>query len=177
VCLYVSTSLLTFALLITVLRLICYTKLTALATITVMLIISNISFLCWFKLYTLNIENWPWLDVTSWFFTSTPVILSFWIISQLYWYLSLKMKLVSEGKQPNEYNRLSKTMYYGGITAILVLEVVEAVTYALTNYPHTLSNIFYYILVFFQLVCIGFLGDSLRRITSVIKEYHLMTID
>ena len=66
-------------------------------------------------------------------------------------------------------------MYLVGITIILVLETADAVLYGVGL--QKTANVTYCILVAFQFVCIGFLGFSLFRMTSVIKEYHLMTID
>jgi hypothetical protein len=43
------------------------------------------------------------------------------------------MKLVSEGKPPSELNRLMAALYYGGILAIIVLEIAEGVIYSLTD--------------------------------------------
>jgi carbonic anhydrase len=75
----VTTSVMTFALLITVFRLICYTELTALTTITALLIISNVGYVSWSYNFAKGNEHWK--NVTSWFFASTPLIVSFWILS------------------------------------------------------------------------------------------------
>ena len=68
-------------------------------------------------------------------------------------------------------------LYYGGILAIIVLEIAEGVTYAQTSTPHKASKTFYFILVFLLAFCLGILFDSLRRLTSVVKAYEAMSID
>jgi hypothetical protein len=95
----------------------------------------------------------------------------------LYWQLSFKIKLVADNKPPSEMNRSLGFLYYGGMLAITVLEIVECVLYLSTTYPYTPANVIYYILVVVLAFCIGILFDSFRRITNVVKKYRGMSID
>lgn len=60
-------------------------------------------------------------------------------------------------------------MYLVGIAIILALETADAVLYGSGLQKE--ANVIYEITVAFQFVCIVFLGFSLFRMTSVIKEY------
>jgi len=72
-----------------------------------------------------------WSKESSWFFGSTPQILAFWILAMLYWQLSFKMKLVADNKPPSELNRLLRLLYWGGMLAITILEIMESFFYVL----------------------------------------------
>jgi hypothetical protein len=159
-----------------------YTELTALTTITTLLIISNVGFLCWVYFFVQRYQDYDdygssWSKESSWFFGSTPQILAFWILAMLYWQLSFKMKLVADNKPPSELNRSLRLLYWGGMLAITVLEIMESFFYVLLPEQNKAGAVIYYILVAVLAFCVGILFDSFRRITNVVKKYEGMSID
>ena len=156
-----------------------YSKLTALTTITTLLIISNFGFLCWAYFFVDALPDYSpsWRKEISWFFASYPQIIAFWILAMLYWQLSFKMKLAADNKPPSEMKRSMGFLYYGGMVVITVLEIMELFFYVLMPEPYTAANVVYYITVAVLTFCVGILFDSFRRITNVVKKYEGMSID
>lgn len=95
----------------------------------------------------------------------------------LYWQLSFKMKLVADNKPPSELNRSLRLLYWGGMLAITVLEIMESLFYVLLPEQNKAGAVIYYILVAVLAFCVGILFDSFRRITNVVKKYEGMSID
>ncbi len=87
------------------------------------------------------------------------------------------MKLVADNKPPSELNRSLRLLYWGGMLAITVLEIMESLFYVLLPEQNKAGAVIYYILVAVLAFCVGILFDSFRRITNVVKKYEGMSID
>jgi len=177
--LYVLTSILVTALLFTLVRLVLYTKLTALSVLTTFMIVANIGYLCWayFFVQAAPYYGSNWKKESSWFFASTPLILFYWILSFLYLQLAIKLQRVAENKPPSEVGRSFSFIYFGGLLLIIILEIVDCLLYVYVPKPYKSANILYYILAGILAICVGILFDSLRRVSNVCKMYKAMSID